>query len=813
MKISRRSLLKAAAVSATLAAAGCSKKETGAPVGNSEPIPQEVIKTVEPDEWRKATCRFCGTGCGILVGVKDGKVVANQGDPENPVNRGLNCVKGYFVSKILFGKDRLTKPLIREDVSKKGTMEGFREATWEEALDLVANKLKEAKDKYGQRGIAFWGSGQMYVQEGYAAVKLWKAGLLNNNIDPNARLCMASAVTGFMTTFGSDEPPGVYEDIENADVFVTWGANMAEQHPILYSRVTARKISTPGVIHVDLGTRYTRTTETADEFLEFIPQSDLAIANAICNYIIQNGMVNEAFIKDHVVFKKGLTNIGYGLEDGFSFNDKPEKITFEEYKELVSEYTLEKAEEISGVPKEKIEYLAKLYGDPNRKVMSFWTMGMNQHTRGTWINNLVYAIHLLTGKVSTPGNSPFSLTGQPSACGTAREVGVFAHRLPADMVVNNPDHRAKAEEIWKLPKGYLDPIAKPGLHTVEMFRAVTNPDYPGGRIRFLWTMNNNWAQSMPKTSRYSNVELLKDVFIVVSEVYPTYSTKFADVVLPSALWVEKEGFFGNAERRTQHLAKCMEPPGEAKNDTWQIMEIAKRVLEPELYHKLFPYDTSDESKLVEQLFDEYRLFTLGLGKDLAPYKEYINRRGMTWPVREVNGQWYETKWRYLAGDQTKNFDSQAKPGKYNNIDFYKQKKDDNRAACWFRPFEPAPEVPDQEYPFWLCTGRVLEHWHSGSMTRRVPELHRAVPEAYVEIHQEDAQKLGVKNGDMIRITSRRGQMEAPALINGRGKPQKGLVFVPWFDEDRLINLVTLDAYCPISKQPDFKKCAVKIEKV
>lgn len=844
LELTRRSLLKATAVSMTMAAAGCSKKTE-----NSE-MKSAQAASIEPDEWKTSVCRFCGTGCGILVGIKDGKVIATKGDPDNRSNNGLNCIKGYYIGKILFGKDRLTKPLIRDDKSKKGTMEGFREATWEEALDLVANKLKEAHNA-DPKSIAFWGSGQQTIMEGYASVKLWKAGLLNNNIDPNARLCMASAVTGFMTTFQSDEPMGSYRDLDEADVYVTWGANMAEMHPVLYSRLTARKLKESGVKHYDLTTRRSRTSELADVVMEFRPQSDLAIANAIANYLVQNNHYDQKFIDEHTQFKAGTENLGHTFDDNYEASEigqaaeKEWTITFDEFKTKVAQYTLEKAEEISGVPAKDIEALAKEFADPKKKVLSLWTMGVNQHTRGTWMNNLIYNIHLLTGKISKPGNGPFSLTGQPSACGTAREVGVFSHRLPADLVVKNPEHRRYTELIWNLPEGYLEPIQTPGFHTVKMFRELGN-----GKVKFLWSMSNNWAQTMPKLNRFrgkdANGKGVIDGFIVVSEVYPTRSTEMADVVFPAAMWVEREGQFGNAERRTSIFEKCIEPPGEAKWDLWAIVQVAKRVLDGKMIGGKPAFDVlfgmvwdkakndllEDQHEVNGRLWEEYRAFSnpheskslaiqeLGAklkikAKQMAPYDEYLKQHGMCWPVRNVNGKWIETNWRYVHGKQEEGFDQFGveefgKTGKYKDIDFYKSV--DHKPNIYFRPFEEAAEVPDQEFPFWLCTGRVLEHWHSGSMTRRVPELHRAVPEALCEIHPEDAKSLGVKTGDMVKVISRRGEVKVKATTKGRGNPLKGLIYVPFFAEETLINLVTLDCYCPISKQPDFKKCAVKIVK-
>ncbi len=774
MELTRRAFLKATAAAATMAAAaGCG------PV--KEPRKETAARFTERDvqEWRKATCRFCGTGCGVMVGIKDGKIIATKGDPEAPVNKGLNCVKGYFLAKILYGEDRLKKPLIRKNNQ-------MVEASWDEALDLIASKYQEAIRQYGPDSVAMFGSGQWHVWEGYAAAKFFKAGIGSNNLDPNARFCMASAVAGFMTTFGADEPMGTYADIEEADSFFIWGANMAEMHPILFSRITDRKINNPHVKVVDIATRETRTTELADLYLEFAPQTDLAILNAFAHVIISEGFMDTEFVQRHTKFRKGKENIGYGLEDNFQFADEPQDIAFEEYKAYVAKYTPEYAAELSGVPAEKIREAARLFADPKRKTMSFWTMGFNQHTRGTWVNNLVYNIHLLTGKICKPGSTPFSLTGQPSACGTAREVGTFAHRLPADMVVTNPEHRAKAAKIWGVPVEKISP--KVGYHAMEMFKA-----FDRGDVKVLWVMCNNVFQTIPNLNRYREGAQKEGRFLIVSDPYPTRSTELADVVLPTAMWVEKEGMYGNAERRTQHLAKCVEPPGEARSDLWQIVEVAKRM---GLGH-LFQYH---EPHLEKALWEEYRQFGLGKGKDLAPYEDYVRERGLLWPV--VNGK--ETKIRYAYP-----YDPYVSADE--GIKFYGMP--DGRAVIWARPYEAPPEIPDAEYPFWLSTGRVLEHWHSGTMTRRVPELNRAVPKAYVEINPHDAERLGIRQGDKVRLVSRRGELVLEAEINGRGKPPKGSVFVPFFDEDLLINMLTLDAYCPISREPDYKKCAVRVEKV
>ncbi len=785
MKLSRRKFLKASAAAAALTAAGASTDILG--------LSEASAAKLGGIKWIKAPCRFCGTGCGMMVGVKKGKIVATKGDPQSPVNRGLSCIKGYFLAKIQYGKDRITKPLIR----KNGKLV---EASWDEALNLITSKYKEALKKHGVRSVAMFGSGQWTIWEGYAASKFVKGGMRSNNLDPNARFCMASAVAAFLRTFGADEPMGCYDDTEYADTFFTWGANMAEMHPILYSRLTDRKLRFIHVKHVDLGTQITRTSSTADIVVLFKPQTDLAIANAMANILIKEGYVNEDFVSKHVTFKRGQHNLPYGLEingrndGGATFKDKAKGVSFEEYKKFVSRYTPEYASKISGVPADKIVEIARLFGDPKRKTVSFWTMGMNQHTRGVWINHLVYNLHLLTGKISEPGNSPFSLTGQPSACGTAREVGTFAHKLPKGVVMN-PKHRAFAEKIWKLPSGTINP--KPGFHAVEMARA-----FDRGDIKCLWVMCNNYFQALPNALRYIKGAKKEGRFLVVSDPYPTRSTELADVVLPTAMWVEKEGAYGNAERRTQFWEKAVEPPGESKSDLWQIIEVAKRMG----YGHLFDYDLSKyDGKIEKALWEEYRNFGKNAGKDLAPFDIYHKVRGLRWPV--IDGK--ETLWRYREG-----YDPYVKPGQ--GVRFYgNEKKTGGRANIWLCPYEPPPEQPGGAYPLWLCTGRVLEHWHSGTMTQRVPELHRAVPEALLSMHPGDAKKLGISNGDKVRVKTRRGEVVVKAEIEGRNKPQKGLVFLPWFDEVliRMANNLTLDAYDPISKQADYKKCACRVEKV
>ena len=713
----------------------------------------------------------------LWCATENGRAVAVQGDPESPVNRGLACVKGYHSIQALYGRDRLKRARVR----KNGRLV---EVPIEEALDLVAAKMKETIAEHGKDSVALYGSGQWTIPDGYVATKLMKGGIGTNNLEANARLCMSSAVTGFMTSFGLDEPMGCYEDIDHADVFVLWGNNMAEMHPVLFSRLLERKRKDPNVRIIDLATRTTRTSLAADRSILFRPQTDLALANAICHEIVRKGWVNRTFVERHCSFQRGKTDIGYGLEDGFSFEDDPQPITFDDWVEFLEDYSPEAVAKLSGVPAADIRYLASLYGDPNRKVTSYWCMGFNQHTRGTWINNLVYDIHLLVGKIASPGNSPFSLTGQPSACGTVREVGTLTHALPHGVVTNEKDRRMAAE-IWGVPVERIP--AKPTYHTVEMFRALDRGD-----IRFVWIQVTNPMVTLPKLARYREGAQKEGRFVVVSDVYPTPTTDVADVVLPSAMWIEREGMYGNSERRTQHFEQILEPPGDAMSDTWQLIEVGRRLG----FEELFPWKRETH---IGELWEEYRRFHAGAKHEMAPYEVLRERPGVIWPF--VDGE--STRWRYNA-----KYDPACTQGPY---DFYG--KPDHRAVIWQRPYEPPAESPDEEFPFWLDTGRVLEHWHTGSMTRRVPVLHRAMPHSYAELHPEDARTAR-------RAARRPGAPGEPpgragAARRGRrpGQPTPGQVFVPFFDEGLLINELTLDAFCPISKQPDYKKCAVRVEKV
>lgn len=877
----------------------------------------EAAKAVDDGiTWQKGVCRFCGTGCGLQVGTQDGRVVATKGDPDAPVNRGLNCVKGYFNAKILYGKDRLTKPLLRKKNGKFDKTGRFEPVSWEEAFDVMAGELMRVYREKGPAGVSIIGSGQYTIPEAYCASKFIKGGLRSNNIDPNARMCMASAVVGFYQTFGVDEPANNYEDIEKSDVMLLWGNNPAEAHPVLWSRMTNRKLTHKPTKIVSLTTHLHSSSNLSDLTIVFKPNTDLAIANFLIREIIRRDVVDHDFVSKHCVFSTGPTDIGYGLRNTDKWSRPAERdtlerqlrvkldrweaaaqgkkvgevveqknaggpagnhwaITFEDFKRSVEPYTIDFVTELAKGDQEesadtfrrKLAELADLVCDRTRNIMSYWCMGVNQHQRGVWMNELIYDIHLLLGKHAQPGNGAFSLTGQPSACGSAREVGAFCHRLPADMLVANEAHREKTEKIWSIPKGTLNP--KVGASVMEILRGLEDSS-----IDFLWMQVVNVMQSAPNNTHWIEATRRPGSFVVVSDIYPTYSARAADLILPAAGHFEKWGLYGNGERRTQAWPQVVKAPGEARTDVWMMMELAKRIRIADTWGELplkgVPGDklpsVLDEAQKMgikpdatlfdvlyaptggraeavwpdpkypnrsnatgealglayfpeKALFNEYRQFTVGNGHDLADFDTYQSDacRGLLWPV--VDGK--ETPYRFNTA-----FDPYAKEeklfygplmkamptGNLSGVTDKEQKAYPGRAKIFARPYAAPVEQPDAEYDLWLTTGRILEHWHTGSMTRRVPELHRAAPEALLYMNPQDAEKRGMKRGDLAEVTSRYGTCRAKVETQVRQKMPKGSVWMAFFDERAMVNSVVIDATDPISLEPDYKKTAVKVRK-
>lgn len=728
--------------------------------------------------WKKAPCRMCGVGCGLLVGVEHGRAVAVKGDPDSPVSAGLACAKGYYSVQALYGRDRITQAMIRRNAGLVPTPMG-------DALDLVAARLRETVERHGKDSVAIYGSAQWTILDAYVASKLFKGGLGTNNVETSARLYAAAATVGLESSFGLDGAIGGYDDVDHADVFVLWDANIAESDPVLFSRMLDRRRKDNAVLIIDLATRTTRTSYAADHSLLHAPYSALGIANAICHEIVTRRLANREFVDRYVAFRRGPTDVGYGLGGDAPSAEQTTVVDWDDYVAFLSSYTAQRAQQQSGVPAERVRWLATLYGDPSRKVMSVWGGNASQHARGTWMNNALYNIHLLVGKVASPGNSPLALTGQPNGGSAVHDAGAASHTLPCGVVTSDED-RQRAAAIWDVPVQQIDP--RPGRTAMEMFRALDRGD-----IRFLWIQATNPMLSLPNLSRYRRAAGKDDRFIVVSEAYPTPTTDVADVVLPAAMWIEREGVFANGGRRAQHFDQMIAPPGDAMSDAWQMIEVARRLG----LARLFPWERRDH---VAQIWEEYRRFHDDPRSALPPVAQLRAVPGVMWPV--VDGR--ETKWRYnTAHDPAA---SRARGA----FDFYGHP--DGRAYIWLRPHQPPAEQPDAEYPFWLTTGPVLEHWGGGAMTRRVPTLHRAVPRSYLEIHRDDAERLGIRNGEMVRVSSRRGTLDIEARVDYRSQPQRGQLFVPSFDETLPVRRLLLDAACPLSGQPETSTCAVRVER-
>jgi nitrate reductase (cytochrome) len=752
MDITRRNFIKYSAAMAALAALDPAKALAASDAG--------------VDRWVKGVCRFCGTGCGVMVGVKDNKVTIIKGDPNNH-NKGMLCLKGALLASVVNAPERLTQPLIR----KSGKL---TPASWDEALDLTASKFKEAIAKGGPKAVGYYGSGQNLTEESYLANKIFKAGLKSNNVDGNPRLCMASAVGGYVTTFGKDEPMGSYDDMDAATCFFIVGSNTSECHPVLFRRLASRKQNDKTVKIIVVDPRLTNTARIADLHLAIRPGTDLALLNAMMYVILREELDDARFHSKYTVFK--------AIEDG-----KPVDKTLDEYKAFLDGYAPDKAAAITGIPAATIIQAAQMFAQASAS-MSLWCMGLNQRIQGVWANNLVHNLHLMTGKIGKPGSTSFSLTGQPNACGGVRDTGSLSHLLPAGRVIASKEHRNQMENLWGLPQDSLSP--DPGMFTTAMFAAL------GDKIKALLVLCTNPAQSLPNVKKYTENLRSPNKFMAVIEAFSDAETlKYADVVFPAAFWCEREGVYGCSERRYSLLEKAVDPPGQARPSVNILVDLAVRMgVDP----KLVPYKNSAD------VWEEWRTVSASSAYNFKGMTRERLRKssGLLWPCPTEDHP--GTKIRYVRGEDPNVPDNH--PDKYF---FYGNK--DGKAIVWLRPHKGAAEPPDEQYPYVLTTGRVIDQWHTGTMTNKVPEIRRSFPNAYVEINTEDAKKLGINNGDAVAVETRRGKLTLPAVVGGVCLP--GLIFTPFYDAKKLVNELTVDAVDDISKQPEFKICAAKITKV
>ena len=759
-------------------------------------LPIGTINLIRADEgvtWHRGSCRLCGVGCRLELGVKNGMPIGLRGVSESRTNFGYLCMKGMHFWKCMRHPDRLTKPLYRD--KKTDT---FREISWDKALDIAAGKFAEAHKAGGGAAVAYYGSGQALTEETYFFQKIMRGGLQSNNVEGNPRLCMASAVGGYMSSFGADEPIGGYADLEKAHCFFIVGSNTAEAHPVLFRRIMRRKLDNPDTVKViNVDPRVSQTSRIADMHLQFKPGTDLSLLNAMAHVIVEEKLYDPEFLKNYATSRKG----------------KGEAATFEQLQAHLARYTPEEAARTCGgtFKPEDIRTAARWFAR-SKGTVSLWTMGLNQRKQGVWANNLMHNLHILTGQLMKDGADSLSLTGQPNACGGVREAGGLCHILPGHRPIEAEPMRRQVEEAWGVPAGRIP--AEPGLHTMAMFSALNE-----GKIKAIWINCTSPAQSLPNCNLYNKGLDRQDVFIVCSDIFPTLTTQKANLVLPASFHFEKTGVYGCTERRSQLTRKAIDSPGEAKPEVWMIREWAARLAvklnDPVLNQCIEPFVGLEEGYALPQaIWTEYtQKLTAGRDSDL---------RGATYAVLEqmADGvQWPAPTAEYaLTGGTVKKFvkgrDPLATKLSKNDLpyQFYGAAHEDRTLWIWLRDQADPEEIPDAEYPFYLSTGRIIDHWHTMSMTGRVPELLRANPYAFVEVNPRDAERLGIKPGDMVEVRSRRGVNLLPAKVYEG--PVEGMVFAYWHDQhpDRMINKLTKDAFDPGSKEPEFKICAVQVKR-
>ncbi len=755
-QISRRDFLKAFGLVGVVSAAGLS----------SWGALELIVESGEVQTWKKSVCRFCGVGCGVMLGMNAKNQIAKIRGDQEASNKGIICIKGSLLANLYRDLPRLSSPQIR----KNGQLV---KATWKEAFDLIEEKFKAAIRESGPNSVAFYGSGQLETEASYTANKIFKAGIGTNNVDSNARLCMASAAVGYTQVFGKDEPLGSYTDLDHATCYFILGANIHEAHPPLFERIKQRKDNDPNIKVICVDPRLSETAESlADIHIDLTPGTDMLLLNSMAYLIMKNNWADLNFIQEHI-----------------SFNDGKEKVNLNDYLRFLEDYAPEKTAAEIGVSIDKIKEITYWFSKSSATT-SLWTMGANQKTQGVFINNSLMALHLLTKQICKRGATPLSLTGQGNACGGIRDTGSLSHILPNGRLVKNPEHRREMEEIWALPPGTLS--AEVGYNAVDLFKAMKD-----GKVKAGIVMCTNPAQSIPNLK--VALEGMKKAFLVVCDIVPTETTKYADVILPTTLWVEREGVKGQTERRYQLMEKVVEPPPNVKSDLEILTELSKRLGLKELI----------TAKTHQEVWDEWRKVSAKSVYNFEgiTYERLKKERGLQWPCPDENHPGTSHRYAGKANPLVDNPDPFVSDGK--EIEFYAKK--DKRAVVFLRPYIASPQKVNQDFPYYLTTGRVKSQWHTGTMTRYIKELENYSGDNKILIHPLDAEKINLQDGDAVKITSEFGEIVDRVQVSPKTKI--GTIFSSFYDEKKLINLVVNDAYDNASKEPEFKITRVKLEKV
>ena len=700
-------------------------------------------------------CPYCGVGCGLEVTppAQLGKQINRdsegtpiwkvRGDRAHPSNQGMVCVKGATVTEAT-QKSRLRYPMLRDSLDQP-----FRRVSWEEAYQSLVSRMQEAVGTAGADSVCMYGSGQLQTEDYYVAQKLLRGCLGTNNFDSNSRLCMSSAVAGYSQSFGSDGPPCCYDDFEQTDCAFLIGTNAAECHPIVFNRLVKHHKKNRHVKMIVVDPRRTATAEAADLHLAIRPGTDIDLLNGIAHLLLRWGRIDQDFIDDHT-------------------ND------FSAFSEVVKYYRPEVVAERCAISISDLETAAQ-YWSQSQRVLSLWSMGVNQSSEGTAKVRTIINLHLMTGQIGKPGCGPFSLTGQPNAMG-GRETGGLSHILPGYRSVKNAQDRAELEEFWGVPAGRIP--ATPGLTAWEIVTGLETGD-----VQFLWIAATNPAVSLPDLER-TKAALRRSPFTVYQEAYyPTETTAFAHLLLPASQWGEKTGTMTNSERMVTLCQAFSKPMGEAKAD-WEIFaEVGRRMG----FADKFEFPTA------AAVYDEFVQTTKGRLCDMTglSHQRLLAEGPIQWPCPQAGNlsspKRLYTERRFLTPD------GRARFGAYHS--------------------RGLAEPPDPDYPFVLTTGRLYGHWHTQTRTGRIPKIQQMYPNPFIEIHPRDAKRLGITEDSLVEVKSRRGISRFPAKVTKAITP--GTVFVPmhwgslWADHAEA-NTLTHPEACPDSMQPELKACAVQL---
>jgi ferredoxin-nitrate reductase len=730
-------------------------------------------------ESTRTLCPYCGVGCGLEVSppAQPGKEINRdsegtpiwkvRGDRAHPSSQGMVCVKGATVTEST-QKSRLRYPMMRDSLDQP-----FKRVTWEEALNRVVSRLQTVLATSGPEAMCMYGSGQLQTEDYYVAQKLLKGCLGTNNFDSNSRLCMSSAVAGYTASLGSDGPPCCYEDLELTDCAFLIGTNAAECHPIVFNRLAKHHKKNRNVKMIVVDPRKTSTAEAADLHLAIRPGTDIDLLNGIAHLLLRWGKTDSLFIEECAT-------------------------DFPAYAEVIKYYRPDVVAERCGITEAEIETAAR-YWSESKRVLSMWSMGVNQSSEGTAKVRTIINLHLMTGQIGKPGCGPFSLTGQPNAMG-GRETGGLCHILPGYRSVKNPEHRAELEEFWGLKPGQISP--HPGRTAWDIITGLETRE-----VEFLWIAATNPAVSLPDLER-TKAALMRSPFTVYQEAYyPTETAAYAHVLLPTAQWGEKTGTMTNSERVVTLCPAFCRPPGEAKAD-WEIFaEVGRRLG----FADKFPFQTS------AKVYAEYVQLTKGRVCDMSGLShQRLQEEGpIQWPCPEDGmGRW---------GDGERGTENSSSPHLFTKAPVTFSPKrlytdlrfptPDGRARFAAYHSRGLAEPPDSNYPFVLTNGRLYGHWHTQTRTGRIPKIQQMYPNPFIEIHPRDAKELGIKDDTLVEVRSRRGTSRFPAKVTKAIAP--GTVFVPmhwgvlWADNAEA-NALTHPEACPDSLQPELKACAVQL---